>query len=486
LRVPRQKYKTLVEEAAACNFNMLRVWGGGLYEPDCFYDYCSEHGILIMQDFMYACAFYPDNLPWFMHEAALEAEYQTKRLGAQACLALWTGNNEVHESFTDWFPGETAPQHLSGAKIFNYLLPDIVRKNTPMVPYMPSSPFYGNRANDLFSGDSHVWSWMRPPQETGFAFTYELEAFDRLAAKVRFSSEYGFYGALKPSSVTKFFDGEEIQYENEIWRHHGEHEGKKRLIREAINRHLTDAADLDKDAYLLYCGIMQGILYEEMTTALRSQGHCSGQLIWMYNDCWPETGWTVIDSYTTRKNSFYFLKRAFALKKLIIRVKEGALRISCVNDSPEILSVDLVYGYMDFAGHVTETRVHFLQLPAFSREDFTAQRGAEDLTKGFYFVKEVSGCGFDPAISLRGYYRAVVFPKAEIRVAREEKWQGGTKLVVVSDQFVPVAHVRTPDDTTRLSDNYFFLLPKEEKEIWMESQDTVSIEPVLFKPAQEG
>lgn len=227
LRVPEEKYKNLVREAAACGSNMLRVWGGGLYEPDCFYDACSENGILIMQDFMYACGFYPDHLPWFMHEAALEADYQTKRLAHQACMAVWTGNNEIHESYTDWY-GKSGmqPEKLNGAEIFNYLLPETMNKNCPSIPYMPSSPFFGSKANDLLAGDCHIWSWTRSDRPTGFKYFYELEAMDRIAEKVRFSSEYGFYGTLRKSSVQRFHAGEAIDRQGHVWKYHGEHDSK--------------------------------------------------------------------------------------------------------------------------------------------------------------------------------------------------------------------------------------------------------------------
>ena len=104
LRTPDENYKKLVSEGAAAHFTMFRMWGGGTYEPDCFYDYCSEYGILLMHDFMYACAFYPDQKDSFLYEAEREAEYQTKRLAHYPCMAVWTGNNEIAESYTDWFP----------------------------------------------------------------------------------------------------------------------------------------------------------------------------------------------------------------------------------------------------------------------------------------------------------------------------------------------------------------------------------------------
>ena len=471
LRVPAAKYETLVREAAACGFNMLRIWGGGLYEPDCFYDFCSENGILLMHDFMYACAFYPDDLPWFTREAALEAEYQTKRLSGQTCMAVWTGNNEVHESYTDWFKGNLAAERYAGVKIFNYILPEVVKRNAPQTPYMPSSPFFGSKANDLLSGDSHVWSWMRPEQETGFAFQNELEAFDRLAAKVRFSSEYGFYGPLQKSSVAKQYDGADVVMHDAIWKHHGEQDNKRMLIDSILTRHLIDAATLDVDGYLLYGGIMQGILYDEMTTALRRRAHCSGQLIWMYNDCWPETGWTVIDSYCTRKSSFYFLKRAFAPRKLIMRNVDGAVCLTCLNDSPDAVSLRLEHGYMDFEGGGFDQSVQTIELPAFGWREITLGAARRDLQAGFYYAKPLNGEGFAAAVSLRGYYRDYAFPQADIQIVRKAVSAGKTVLVVKTDVFAPVVHIQTADDSVHMSDNDFMLLPNEEKEITIEAED---------------
>ncbi|HCP51099.1 MAG TPA: hypothetical protein DIT79_01625, partial [Ruminococcaceae bacterium] len=140
LRTPKESYETLVREGAAAHFTMFRMWGGGTYEPDCFYEYCSEYGILLMHDFMYACAFYPDHKNDFLFEAEREAEYQTKRLAHYPCMAIWTGNNEIAESYTDWFPAPIKPERFYGEKIFNYIQPRAVHRNSPLVPYMPSSP----------------------------------------------------------------------------------------------------------------------------------------------------------------------------------------------------------------------------------------------------------------------------------------------------------------------------------------------------------
>jgi beta-mannosidase len=440
------------------------MWGGGLYERDSFYDYCSEYGIMLMHDFMYSCAFYPDYLDWFMHEARLEAEYQTRRLAHCACMAIWTGNNEIHESYTDWFKGDVEPEYYYGTKIFNYMLPNVVRSNSPLISYMPSSPFYGNKANDILAGDCHLWNWTRGECDTAFKFHYELEAFDRIAAKVRMSTEYGIYGALKYNSVERFHDGEEIKIGSEIWKHHGEHDEKREFMLEVLGRHLTDnPADLSVKDYLLYCGIAQGLLYDELTTALRRHEHCSGKLIWMYNDCWPETGWTVIDYYLTRKISFYFLKRAFETCKFIIReVRETGDKISMlvINETPDVQKLRIEYGYMSFTGEKSGTETEEIVVEAHSRLELNSERAMRVSDNGFYYMLALDNENFQPAISLRGYYKDIKFPAAKIEAS-----QSGNVLTLKSDVFVPVAEIQLKDDTVKMSDNYFVLLPGVEKRI---------------------
>ena len=279
-----------------------------------------------------------------------------------------SGNNEISESITDWFPEPIAPDRFYGEKIFNYIQPSAVHQNSPRIPYMPSSPYFGGKANQVDDGDVHAWTYLGRDPKTKFKFSYELEAFDRMPA--RFSSEYGFFGAQMESTVQRYHDGEEVVRGGEIWKHHGEFDRKRNGIDGAINRHLTDFSKLDMQGYLLYSGIMQGCLYSEMAEAMRQKPYGAGDLIWMYNDCWPETGWTVIDYYLTRKVSFYFLKRAFDTRKLIVRSREGGAVVTVINETPETVSAEIRYGYMKFTGEKACTGSKILQVPAHSWQQF--------------------------------------------------------------------------------------------------------------------
>lgn len=481
LRTPDSSYKTLVSEGAAANFTMFRMWGGGTYEPDCFYEYCSEYGILLMHDFMYACGFYPDHLDSFLFEAEREAEYQTKRLAHYPCMAVWTGNNEISESYSDWFPAPVKPDRFYGEKVFNYIQPRAVHRNSPTVPYMPSSPYFGERANLTEEGDVHAWSYFGRDPKTKFKFVYELEAFDRIPA--RFSSEYGFFGAQIESTVRRYHDGEEMAFDGEIWKHHGEFDRKRSNIDGAINRHITDFSTLDIPGYLTYSGIMQGLLYAELAEAMRQKPYGAGDLIWMYNDCWPETGWTIIDYYLTRKISFYFLKRAFQPRKLIIRKAEGGARVTVINETPEPITAEITCGYMTFDGKTDSLCTKTVEAAPHSWQQFDLAV-CNDLQNGFYFA---SAEGFDTADSLRAYYRDYVFLESHAKIEAVEQ-DGNDLLVTVSaDVYTPFAYLMTSDDRVHYSDNYFTLYPNEKKTIRVENcTETPALHIAKTMPSDEA
>ncbi len=461
LRIPEHTYQTLIEEAREANFTMLRIWGGGLYEPDFFYKECSRKGILILHDFMYACAFYPDHKPWFLHQAMLEAEYQTKRLAHYPCMAIWSGNNEIHESITEWFPDSIMPEQFYGAKIFNYVQPKSVKDNAPMIPYVPGSPYFGTLPNDMDSGDSHIWKWMRSAEETKMHYHFELESFDKL--KTRFSSEYGFHGALMPSSVKRYHDGEGMDVKSPVWINHGEHQGKRQVILNGIRRHLCELEEEDVQQYLLYSGVLQGSLYEQLANTLRSKNYCSGNLIWMYNDCWPETGWTIIDYYLTRKISYYYLKRAFEPTKFIIKKDNGRVRFLIINETDQKRELSLEYGYLTFCGMKEQMQEAFVTVDCHSAYEFEVSDTINNGENGCYYIKSRNDTAFMTATDVVPYYRDLMLSPCRIVVTMMDQTKDYTEVKVVSDSYVPVAYLCTEDDRTHYSDNYFELIPGEEK-----------------------
>ncbi len=530
LRIRRERYQYLVREAAACNFNMLRVWGGGLYEPDVFYEECTKQGILVFQDFMYCCAYYPDT-DEFRKEAAAEAEYQTRRLAQYPCMAIWTGGNEIHESVTDWF-GRRPPK-LWGARIYNEILPEILRANAPTAFYMPSSPYFGaptprvmrgeypeispdpetgKYANSALYGDTHAWNFLRRDELNRFRYSFEPEAFDRFPA--RFSSEFGIHGCLSVSSMKRALglkEGEDFSFESPVWKHHGEQPWKREYILDMIENHARDVQDITPEEYLFYGALMQGYIYQEMAEAVRFRPYGSGMLIWMYNDCWPETGWTVIDYYLTRKLDFYPLRRAFAPHKMILREKEnGSVMLKVMNETEEDQELWLEIGFCGWGqGIPTWTRTRELPAAALPRhsaweyeltqeeknvfleetdgQGFYAEQGSdpkEDRRSegGFWFVRCRNHPEYETAISMRALFRKVKFPEAAIEVHTEAVEGENVCLTLKSTEFVPSVVLKCRDDRTHLSDNAFFLMPGEAKRIWVYgTKEVPEVVPVQFQ-----
>jgi beta-mannosidase len=481
MRTTDEKYKLIVDEAKNQHFTMLRMWGGGVYEPEVFYNQCSKDGIMLMHDFMYACAYYPDYDPAFLYEAEREAQYQTKRLANQPCIAIWTGNNEIHESYSNWFTPETDPPYYFGYKIFNYIQPKAVHDHTPLTAYMPSSPFGGKKANDPYAGDCHAWALMRElsnpekkvlSMEEAFKQKPNLYIFDELAKHVRFSSEYGFHGPLVRSSVERYHAGEPVSKDSKSWANHEGFPGAPTFFRKDLT--ISEGASFnlvpvemmeDVDGYLLYGGINHGIQYREMMEALRRADQWSGGLIWMYNDAWPETGWTTVDYYGTRKIAFYFLKRAFSPKKIILRVFDGKGSLIAINESPKALSVNLEYGYMSFDGKKSGVKTEKLELGKHSRKEFPAFEAQGNLDTGFYYAIVSGDPDFEPATSLRGHYRSYSFAPFKAAIV-SGKQEGKDYLVTLkAETYVPVVQLICEDDRTQLSDNFFELIPGVEKTV---------------------
>ena len=267
------------------------------------------------------------------------------------------------------------------------------------------------------------------------------------------------------STVRRYLDGTEMRFDNPIWKHHGEFDRKRSNIDGAIDRHLTEFKTLDEHGYLLYSGIMQGLLYAELAEAMRRKPYGAGDLIWMYNDCWPETGWTIIDYYLTRKISFYFLKRAFATKKLIIRACEGGAEVTVINETPEAFTADIHCGYMTFTGETDSLCTKTLKVAPHSMQQFHISV-CNDLKRGFFFA---SAEGFDNADSLRAYYRDYVFPESDAKIEKVE--QDGNDLLVTirASVYTPFAYLMTSDDRVHYDDNYVTLYPNEPKTLRVEN-----------------
>ncbi len=460
-RVTDEKYSILLNEAKEANFNMLRVWGGGIYEKDIFYNLCDELGIMVWQDFMFACSLYPDNLEWFRKEVQKEMDYQTKRLRNHCSLVLWCGGNENQEQFFRETEEFGKPPFFGGAACYNYIAPETIKNNCPSVPYWNSSPYGGDRLNNYEIGDCHYWEECMMHKDMEKRIT--PEEYDNVTS--RFVSEYGHIGPCRKPSIIKYHAEHKLDRKGQIWQLHN-NIFEKNTVDAMIKKHYRSIENLDIDSYLLYAGLCQGLMLGYSLESIRFNKKTWGSLFWMYNDCWGETGWSIIDYYLLRKISYYYVKRAFSPLKIIIREKNNVLRGLFVNDTKKEVNVTLEYGYTDFAGRKNNTGFRNITMKPFSRQiQIEFEKGKYDFKKGTFYINPVGDVeGLKPALFRAGVFKELDIPEAE-PVVTDYQFKGGfTRIKIRTDAFAHAIHFKLPE-TVCLSDEYFDLLPGDEREI---------------------
>ena len=462
-RVTPEKYETLIREAKECNFNMLRVWGGGSYERDEFYDLCDRNGILVWHDFMFACALYPEENERFQLEVRREMDYQTKRLRHHPCIALWCGNNECQWIYESRFThtGDATP---SGSfAIYNRLAPEIIRANCPETPYWRSSPYGGGEPNANEAGDRHHWHdcTMNGDMQKRVA----PEEYDKVTSA--FVSEYGHIGPCSDESIQKYFEGEPVVRGSRVWNLHN-NTFEKETVAAGIRKHYTDPDMLNLPDYLQYARLVQGQMYAYSLESIRFYEHSSGSLFWMYNDAWGEIGWSIIDYYLDRKPSYYYVKRAFAPVKLIMRPgkdgKDGYVQVTGVNDTPDTVRLNVEYGYAGFDGKY-DSQCAGISLPAFSRGiALIFPLPDKDLRKGVVFARSE---GIPPALLRTADFKEYILPESAKAMPAVEKVEAAGSDYHVTIKSVGYSHAvsfGTPA-SIRCSDAYFDMLPGERKTV---------------------
>ncbi|MDR0472178.1 MAG: beta-mannosidase [Treponema sp.] len=477
-RVNLEKYRSLISEAKECNFNMLRIWGGGIYERDEFYDFCDEAGILLWHDFMFACSLYPDDQKWYKELVRIEIEYQTKRLRRHPCMALWCGNNENPMIFTDYFCKDPRDRVSGGLTIYNEIIPSIIRANCPEIPYWPSSPYGGKDPNDNEVGDRHHWGdcTMNPNMENRIT----PEAYDKVSS--RFITEYGYIGPCSEETIKKYYGDNPVIHNDRIWYLHN-NTFEKATVPEGIRKHYADPESLNLEDYLRYARLVQGLMYSYSLEAIRFCPKNDGSLFWMYNDTWGEVGWAIIDYYLDRKPSFYFVKRAFEPVKFILRFSADKKKIHVMgcNDTSLEKKIELEYGYVSFAGQY-ETKRKTVTLPAFSKSiglEFTMPKG--DVKKGLVFAR---GDGIPLAILRTGDFRKYTPAGSVVTVIKIEEKGKDLAITLKSSGY---SHAVSLDLHTNfhLDDEFFDMLPEDVRTVLIKNAagklKKESIKPIFLK-----
>ena len=341
----------LVLNAKAAHMNMLRVWGGGVYADDAFYDACDANGILVWQDFMFACSMYPGDEK-FVANVKNEVIDQVNRLQNHPSLALWCGNNENDEGWHNWGWQKQYNYSKSDStqiwndykKVFHELIPHTLDSllSKDKNSYWPSSPSIGwGRKESLLQGDSHYWGvwWGKEP-------------FEMYQKKVgRFMSEYGFQGMPNKETLERVIAQSDLNFTSEAFKNHQKHPTGFETINEYMARDFRVPKALDK--YIYVSQLLQAYGMKTAIEAHRlAKPYCMGSLYWQFNDCWPVTSWSTVDYYGNWKASHYQVKESFAPIVLLFSEDAKALSIIGSNDTFGLQTGTLTVQLLDFSGNV--------------------------------------------------------------------------------------------------------------------------------------
>ncbi len=478
-RVSNEQIDMLLNEAINANFNMLRVWGGGIYERAYFYDRCDERGILLWQDFMFACSSYPDDRDDFCELVKKEADHQTRRLRNHCSVILFCGSNECVWAQKKGTDRETD----QGEKIYGEILPQAVRRNCPEIPYWYCSPYGGDKhpwpANDPDVGDCHYWELMMSP-EMSQRIDYRL--YDN--ARALFVSEFGFPGTCCRMSTQQYLGDQSMDRYSKAWQHHTNYFAVGTL-EEAIAKEYIEAGPLRPDQYLYYAGLIQGRFLEYAIDAFRAKGLNNGILFWMYNDAWGEIGWSIVDYYLRRKIAYYFVRRAYQPRRIIVRPSEQTLDIVIINDAPEKISGTAEYGYTSLDGKTRHTEKQDIQIQPYSRTHVQMQLpDGLDPTAGIWFAHMAEVPNIEPAV-----YRAVEFRKLQAasqkliyqlnNIPRSEP-PYHYEITISSHSFAHAVEFVVPADVT-VEDNFFDMLPGGTKTVIIQSPLELSEEHIRIR-----
>lgn len=476
-RVRPEQYGKLIDDVVAANMNMLRVWGGGIYEDDLFYQLCDAKGILVWQDFMFACALYPGNGA-FLKNVSAEAYEQILRLRQHPCIALWCGNNENNEAWHHWgwqmsfSEAQRAQLWRDYTLLFKDLLPTYVKNYGNGVPYWESSPSYG-RANpkSLTEGDSHYWGvW------------HDKEPFSEYEKKVpRFMSEYGFQSFPNWRTIESFTLPDDRELQSKVMLVHQKHPKGNALIREYLKRDYREPRKFEDFVY-----ISQLLQAEGMRTGIeahrRAKPYCMGSLYWQLNDVWPVASWAGRDYAGRWKALHYFAQEAFSPVAALPTVQNGNLEIHSVSDLKDSSQAVLNIRAVDFNGGLLfQKTVENVQLhPEKSLKIWDILLNNKDLKKIKWEESALEISLADP-ISGKSLYRRIFFlksarelklPRTTVKILATEPVKDGYMLTLVAEQLAKNIYLATTEDG-HFDQNFFDMLPQEKKLVFFRTSSKI-------------
>jgi beta-mannosidase len=467
------QYTQHIETARDANMTMLRIWGGGIYEHDHFYAECDRLGLLVWQDFMFACAMYPEDDPDFAAEVDAEARYQVRRLRSHPSLALWCGNNEnqwLHDR-RYWDRAEPPPY---GALYYDNVLPAAVADLDGRTPYWPGTPYGGNDHNSREQGNVHNWEvWHgnyprrfgEPPRQES---TPEGVSYLRYAEDTgRFISEFGMHAAPLRETLQRAIPEEQLYHHSPSMDWHNKDNPKNKGDNLMLG--ITGLPD-GLEQYITFSQIAQaeGLKFG-VEHFRRRKPHCSGTLVWQLDDCWPVLSWSVVDYNGFRKAGYYYLRRAYS--QVLASFKQcssGDLELWLTNDLPTDIHDRLAVRLATFGGHVLSEASREITCPAGASVAVWQWAPDELQAAPDRYLAVRSETGACPSnrhffAAIKDLVRTPTLPDMSVTTVSPHELR--VRLRAPEQSYVYFANLSSPWESTHMSDNYFDLQPGETREL---------------------
>lgn len=474
-RVTPERTRRLLEDCKAANFNAIRVWGGGYYPDDAFYDICDELGLMVWQDLMYACAFY-DLTPDFERSIRVETHQNVARLRHHASLALICGNNEMEMfmagansaliNHRTWEFVPTYPHHITDyVKMFEYILPAIVKETAPQTYWWPASPSSGGNfdaPNDENRGDNHYWDVWHGEKP----FTEYRKFF------FRYASEFGFQSFPCLKSVEQFTLPDDRNIFSRVMERHQRNQAANGKILSYLSQTFRYPNSFDDLLYASQLMQAEAIRYG-VEHWRRNRGRCMGAIIWQLNDIWPVASWASIDYYGRWKALHYAAKRFFA-PVMISAEEEGELsqnpkineyhpapleksfRLNVCNETLRDMTGEVVWALRTPDGEIVRQNQQTLTIPAMSAKWLDKVDCADASLTGHYvsfaFVVDDVAVSEGTCIFCAPKHFEFVDPRLTVETR-------GDTLVVTSHAYAKQVWLESEDADLLLDDNAFDMNP---------------------------
>ena len=483
-RVSNSDYQRILQAAKDANMNMIRVWGGGVYEDDRFYELCDSLGLMVWQDFMFACAMYPGD-DGFLENVKKEAIDNVKRLSQHPSIALWCGNNEVLAAWKRWGWEQTANKEQSPKvaqqiwhsydTLFHKILPSIVRQYHKEVNYWASSPSASEGLPEEYShGDTHYWGvwWGKEPFQN---FNTKISSF---------MSEYGFQSFPEYASFKKYAENQDKSIYSEVMKAHQRSSIGNSTIEEYLKRNYRIPIDFEAQLYMSQLlqaeGIQMGIEAHR-----RNKERCMGSLYWQLNDCWPGASWSSIDYYGKWKALHYKVKESFAPVIVSYEFVDDNLQISVVSDLTTSFQGALNITLSEFKG--IEEILNWTQkvnlAPNESKVVLTIPKDGLPKAKNQLYtylklaLRDENGIRASKNIYFKPF-KELVLPRPNLSFETEYDKSNVLYLTVKSDYFAKGVHV-TCDGNQNFSDNFFDMPINGKKTVSIQLDPLTDIDAII-------